>query len=40
MALKELEFAQKSQSEDSKNKLSESKELINALDKINNIAGM
>ena len=25
---------------DSKNKLSESKELINALDKINNIAGM
>jgi len=39
MALKELEFAQKSQSEDSKNKLSESKELINALDKIKNIAG-
>ena len=40
MALKELEFAQKSATDNEKSQLAESKELINALDKINNIAGM
>ena len=36
MAIKELELAQKAQAENDKNRISESKELINALDKINN----
>jgi hypothetical protein len=40
MALKEMEFAQKSQNDDKKTDIAQSKELINALDKINNIAGM
>ena len=40
MALKELEFAQKSATDSEKSELAQSKELINALDKINNIAGM
>tara|TARA_B110000008_G_scaffold33253_1_gene29507 strand:+ start:1369 stop:3555 length:2187 start_codon:yes stop_codon:yes gene_type:complete len=39
MALKELEFAQKSENDNNKTRLTESKELINALDKIKNIAG-
>ena len=38
MALKELELAQKAQNDDSKNKLNQDRELINALDKIKNIA--
>jgi len=37
MALRELELAQKAQSDSDKNRISESKELINALDKINNL---
>ena len=40
MALKEMELAQKAQNDNDKNDISQSKELINALDKINNIAGM
>jgi hypothetical protein len=40
MALKELELAQKAQNDDKKTDIAQSKELINALDKINNIAGM
>lgn len=40
MALKELELAQKAANDNKKSDLNESKELINALDKINNIAGM
>lgn len=36
MAIKELELAQKAQAENDKHRISESKELINALDKINN----
>ena len=39
MALKELEFAQKSENDNNKTRVTESKELINALDKIKNIAG-
>jgi hypothetical protein len=38
MALKELELAQKAKNESDKNRISESKELINALDKIKNIS--
>jgi hypothetical protein len=38
MALKELELAQKSENDNNKTRLTESKELINALDKIKNIA--
>ena len=38
MALKELELAQKTQNDSNKTRLTESKELINALDKIKNIA--
>lgn len=37
MALKELELAQKAQSDQQKNQIAESKELINAIDKINNL---
>ena len=40
MVLKEAQLLAKAQSEDNKNDISESKELINALDKINNIAKM
>jgi len=40
MALKEMELMQKAQNDSAKNDVSQSKELINALDKINNIAGM
>jgi hypothetical protein len=40
MALKQLELAQKTESTNDKNNINQSKELINALDKINNIAGM
>jgi len=40
MALKEMELAQKAQNDNDKNDISQSKELVNALDKINNIAGM
>ena len=40
MAMKEMELAQKAQNDNDKNDISQSKELINALDKINNIAGM
>ena len=40
MALKQLELAQKTESTNNKNNINQSKELINALDKINNIAGM
>ncbi len=39
MALKEMQLAQKSQSDNDKTRVTESKELINALDKIKNIAG-
>jgi len=39
MALKELEFAQKAENDNDSNKINESKELINALDKIKSIAG-
>ena len=38
MALKELELAQKAQNDDSKNRVNQDRELINALDKIKNIA--
>jgi hypothetical protein len=38
MALKELELAQKAANDNKKSDLNQSKELINALDKINNIA--
>ena len=38
MALKELELAQKAENDNNKTRLTESKELINALDKIKNIA--
>jgi hypothetical protein len=38
MALKELELAQKAKNESDKTRVSESKELINALDKINNLS--
>ena len=38
MALRELELAQKANNDNNKTKLTESKELINALDKIKNIA--
>ena len=38
MALKELELMQKSQSDTNKNRATQTKELVNALDKINNIA--
>lgn len=38
MALKELELMQKSQSDTDKNRTLQTKELVNALDKINNIA--
>jgi hypothetical protein len=37
MALKELELAQKAQNDQEKNQIAESKELINAIDKINNL---
>ena len=40
MALKQLELAQKTENTNDKNNINKSKELINALDKINNIAGM
>ena len=40
MAMKEMELMQKAQNDSEKNNLNQSKELINALDKINNIAGM
>ena len=40
MAIRQLELAQKTQNDDNKNDLAQSKELVNALDKINNIAGM
>ena len=40
MAMKEMELMQKAQNDNAKNDVSQSKELINALDKINNIAGM
>ena len=40
MAMKEMELMQKAQNDSAKNDVSQSKELINALDKINNIAGM
>ena len=40
MAIKEMELAQKAQNDNEKNDISSSKELVNALDKINNIAGM
>ena len=40
MAMKEMELMQKSQNDNKKNDITQSKELINALDKINNIAGM
>ena len=39
MAMKELELAQKSENDNNKTRVTESKELINALDKIKNIAG-
>ena len=39
MALKQLELAQKTESTNNKNNINQSKELINALDKIKNIAG-
>ena len=39
MALKQLELAQKTESTNDKNNINQSKELINALDKIKNIAG-
>jgi hypothetical protein len=38
MALRELELAQKANNDNAKNKMNEDKELINALDKIKNIA--
>jgi hypothetical protein len=38
MAIKEMELAQKSKADDDKTRISESKELINALDKIKNIS--
>jgi hypothetical protein len=38
MALKELELAQKAENDNNKTRVSESKELINALDKIKNLA--
>ena len=38
MALKELELAQKTQNDDNKNRVNQDRELINALDKIKNIA--
>ena len=38
MAMKEMELAQKAQNDNDKNDISQSKELVNALDKINNIA--
>jgi len=38
MALRELELAQKAQNDDSKNRVNQDRELINALDKIKNIA--
>ena len=38
MAMKELELAQKAQNDNNKSELSQSKELINALDKINNLS--
>ena len=40
MAMKELELAQKAANDNKKTDLNQSKELINALDKINSIAGM
>ena len=40
MAMKELELAQKASNDNEKNNLNQSRELVNALDKINNIAGM
>ena len=39
MALKEMQLAQKAQNDNDKTRVTESKELINALDKIKNIAG-
>ena len=38
MAMKEMELAQKAANDNQKSELNQSKELINALDKINNIA--
>jgi len=38
MALKQLELMQKAQNDANKTRVSESKELINALDKINNLS--
>jgi hypothetical protein len=38
MALKELELAQKAENDNNKTRVTESKELINALDKIKNLA--
>ena len=40
MAMKKMELAQKTANDNQKSELNQSKELINALDKINNIAGM
>tara|TARA_R110000787_G_scaffold264134_1_gene370070 strand:- start:595 stop:1479 length:885 start_codon:yes stop_codon:yes gene_type:complete len=40
MAMRELELAQKAANDNKKTELNQSKELINALDKINKIAGM
>ena len=40
MAMRELELAQKAANDNKKTELNQSKELINALDKINSIAGM
>ena len=39
MALKEMQLTQKAQNDNDKTRVTESKELINALDKIKNIAG-
>jgi len=38
MAIKEMELMQKAQNDNNKSELSQSKELINALDKINNLS--
>jgi len=40
MAMKEMQLMQKAQNDNQKNDITQSKELINALDKINKIAGM
>jgi hypothetical protein len=40
MAIKEMQLMQKAQNDNQKNDITQSKELINALDKINKIAGM